>query len=259
MVNGLIRWKEYFGKDKDKYVLIGGAACNLLEEELEMNPRATKDLDLVLVVEALTPDFGMRLWNFIKDGNYESRSRGENEHLHEYYRFMNPQDKSYPKQIELFARNTGKLNLPTDAHIEPISMGEDLSSLSAILMDDDYYSFTINHCQDIDEIHIASPEALICLKAKAYIEMLDRKAQGEQIDSRDMEKHKKDIFRLIAMIPQNAHFELPEKLRHDIEMFCERVGELPNQDFFKSSGLHGLVASELMELLHSAFIGPSSS
>lgn len=254
MVNGLIRWKEYFGDYKDKYVLIGGAACNLLEEELEMNPRATKDLDLVLVVEALTPDFGMRLWDFIKDGNYESRSRGENEHRHEYYRFMNPQDKSYPKQIELFARNTGILNLPADAHIEPISIGEDLSSLSAILMDDDYYSFTIEHSRDIDEIHIASPEALICLKAKAYTEMLDRREHGEQVDGRDIEKHKKDIFRLIAMIPQNAHFRLPGKLRQDIKQFCERVGELPNQDFFKRSGLRGLDATQLMELLHRAFV-----
>ena len=64
MVTGIERWKEYFNDYKDKYVLIGGAACNLLEEELDMNPRATKDLDLVLVVEALTPDFGARLWDF---------------------------------------------------------------------------------------------------------------------------------------------------------------------------------------------------
>lgn len=254
MVNGLVRWREYFSEDKDKYVLIGGAACNLLEEELEMNPRATKDLDLVLVVEALTPDFGMRLWDFIKGGNYESRSRGENEHRHEYYRFMNPQDKSYPKQIELFARNTGILNLPADAHIEPISVGEDLSSLSAILMDDDYYSFTIEHSMNLDEIHIASPEALICLKAKAYVEMLERKNGGEQVDSRDIEKHKKDIFRLVAMLPQDAHFELPDKLRQDVTSFVETVGELPNQDFFKSSGLRGLNAPLLIELLQKAFI-----
>ena len=66
MVTGIERWKEYFSDYKDKYVLIGGAACNLLEEEFDMNPRATKDLDLVLVVEALTPDFGLRLWDFIK-------------------------------------------------------------------------------------------------------------------------------------------------------------------------------------------------
>ncbi|MBQ3594671.1 MAG: hypothetical protein II981_04625 [Bacteroidales bacterium] len=31
----LERWKEYFSEYKDKYVLIGGAACNLLEEELD--------------------------------------------------------------------------------------------------------------------------------------------------------------------------------------------------------------------------------
>ena len=254
MVNGLIRWREYFGKDKDKYVLIGGAACNLLEEELDMNPRATKDLDLVLVVEALTPDFGARLWEFIKNGNYESRCRGGNEHRHEYYRFMNPQDKSFPKQIELFARNTGILYLPPDARIEPISVGEDLSSLSAILMDDDYYSFTIKHCRDIDEVHIATPEALICLKAKAYTDMLSRRQTGEQVDSHDIEKHKKDIFRLIAMLPRDAHFDLPEKLRKDIALFSETVGELPNQDFFKSSGLRGLNAEKLMDLLYSAFI-----
>ena len=64
MVTGIERWKEYFNDYKDKYVLIGGAACNLLEEELDMNPRATKDLDLVLVVEALTPDFGARFCIF---------------------------------------------------------------------------------------------------------------------------------------------------------------------------------------------------
>jgi len=254
MVNGLKRWREYFSKDKDKYVLIGGAACNILEEELNMNPRATKDLDLVLVVEALTPDFGMRLWDFIKDGNYEIKTKGENDHKHEYFRFMNPQDESYPKQLELFARNTGILILPENNHIEPISVGEDLSSLSAILLDDDYYSFTIEHSQIIEDIHIASPEALICLKAKAYTELLTRKGYGELVDSRDIEKHKKDIFRLIAMLPQNAHFKLPRKLHQDIVLFIQRIGNLPNQDFFKSAGLKGLDATTLMNLLQKVFV-----
>lgn len=254
MVIGLERWKEYFSNDKDKYVLIGGSACNLLEEDLDMLPRATKDLDLILVVEALTQDFGMKLWNFIKNGDYENRSRGENEYKHEYFRFKNPKDKSYPKQIELFARDTGILKLPSDARIEPISIGDNLSSLSAILMDDDYYSFTIEHSRDIDEIHIANPEALICLKAKAYTEMLDRKAKGEQVDSRDIEKHKKDVFRLIAMLPQDSRFSLPEKLRNDMSDFYQRIGELPNPDFFKNAGLKGLDAQRLLDLFNMAFL-----
>ena len=219
-----------------------------------MNPRATKDLDLVLVVEALTPDFGLRLWDFIKAANYGHRSQGGNEFKHEFYRFTNPQDKTYPKQIELFARYTGILNLPPDAHIEPISVGEDLSSLSVILMDDNYYAFTIEHSRNIDDIHVASPEALICLKAKAYTEMLDRKAEGKLVDSRDIEKHKKDIFRLIAMLPQDSHFTLPEKMKNDMNDFYQRVGELSNPDFFKNAGLRGLNAERLLELINTAFL-----
>lgn len=254
MVTGLDRWREYFGEYKDKYVLIGGAACNLLEEELDMNPRATKDLDLILVVETLTPDFGSRLWDFIKHANYTNRNIGENEDKHEYYRFTNPQDKTYPKQIELFARNTGILNLPADAHLEPISLGENLSSLSAILMDNDYYSFTIEHSRNIEDIHIANPEALICLKAKAYIEMIERNEKGERVDNRDIEKHKKDIFRLVAMLPQDSHFNLPEKLRNDMNFFVQRIGDIPNSDFFKSAGLKGLNATDLLDLLVKAFV-----
>ena len=254
MVAGLDRWREYFSEYKDKYVLIGGAACNLLEEELDMNPRATKDLDLILVVEALTPDFGARLWDFIKHANYSNRNKGENEHKHEYYRFTNPQDKTYPKQIELFARNTGILNLPADAHLEPISLGENLSSLSAILMDDDYYSFTIEHSRLLENIHIANPEALICLKAKAYIEMIEREDKGESVDNKNIEKHKKDIFRLVAMLPMDSHFILPDKLKIDMSVFIQKVGDLPNSDFLKSAGLGGLNTEELFELLHKAFM-----
>lgn len=257
MVIGIERWKEYFSEHRDKYVLIGGAACNLLEEELDMNPRATKDLDVVLVVEVLTPDFGARIWDFIKTANYTSRSKGENTFHHEYYRFSNPEDKSFPKQIELFARNIGTLNLPLDSHLEPISLGEDLSSLSAILMDDDYYAFTIEHSHNIADIHVASPEALICLKAKAYTEMLDRKTAGEQVDSRDIEKHKKDVFRLIAMLPQDSRFRLPKKIHYDMTDFHQRIGELPNADFFKTAGIKGLDAAQLLRNFESAFLSTS--
>ena len=121
-------------------------------------------------------------------------------------------------------------------------------------MDDDYYAFTIDHSRNIDDIHVASPEALICLKAKAYTEMLDRKADGEQVDSRDIEKHKKDVFRLIAMLPQDSRFSLPDKLRNDMNDFYQRIGELPNPDFFKNAGLRGLDAQRLLDLFNMAFL-----
>ena len=84
--------------------------------------------------------------------------------------------------------------------------------------------------------------------------MLDRKAEGEQVDSRDIEKHKKDVFRLIAMLPHDSHFTLPEKLKNDIKDLYQRIGELPNTDFFKNAKLRGLNAERLLELLNTAFI-----
>lgn len=110
------------------------------------------------------------------------------------------------------------------------------------------------HSINIDDIHLASPEALICLKAKAYIEMLDRKSSGEQVDSRDIEKHKKDVFRLIAMLPQDSHFNLPEKLKSDMTDFYDRIGDLPNADFFVSAGLKSLDSGRLLNLFRNAFL-----
>ena len=66
---------------------------------------------------------------------------------------MNPKDVTYPKQVKLFSRKA-VLQFPEDTRIEPIHFEDDLSSLSAILMDYDYYNFTIVHCILFDEIHI---------------------------------------------------------------------------------------------------------
>ena len=62
MVKGLDTFKEYFQNFSEQYVLIGGAACDLSFHEGGADFRATKDLDIVLVVEALTKEFGQKFW-----------------------------------------------------------------------------------------------------------------------------------------------------------------------------------------------------
>lgn len=253
MVRGLDIWKEYFANYTDSYVLIGGAACSIYEEEYAQRPRATKDLDLILIIEALSPEFGIKIWEFIKDGNYTSRQKGNREH--EYYRFKNPENKSFPQQIELFCRRLNVLSIPKDAHLEPIHIDEDLSSLSAIIMDDDYYNFTLAHSTLFDGIHLANIEALICLKAKAYIDLEKRKQEGAEVDSRNIEKHKKDTMCLAAMLPGNAKFELPNSIKEDLIEFLQSVKDkLPNSDFMKSVGLVRAKPEELLQTIVSCFI-----
>ena len=188
---------------------------------------------------------------------YGDKNKGEGKdrsQKHEYYRFKSPANDEFPFQIELFSRQLGLINFPTDAHITPIPVDEDLSSLSAILMNDDYYSFTIAHSTLEDGVHIANIESLICLKCKAFLEMIERKESGEQVDSKHIAKHKKDVFRLAAMLAPADKFTVPESLLNDIQNFCDKaVEELPNAGFFKSAGLKGVNAEGLLESLINSF------
>ena len=91
---GLDKFKEYFMGYQDQYVLIGGAACDIIFEEQDTAFRATKDLDLVLIVEALTPAFGHRFWQFVRDGGYEHRAKSSG--APQFYRFDKPKAPGFP-------------------------------------------------------------------------------------------------------------------------------------------------------------------
>lgn len=69
MVKGIDQFKAYFAGFADRYFLIGGAACYLAMEEAGLEFRVTKDLDIVLCVEALDAEFVDAFWEFVKKGD----------------------------------------------------------------------------------------------------------------------------------------------------------------------------------------------
>ena len=64
MVKGLDTFRRYFEQYEDQYVLIGGTACDIMFESNDASFRATRDLDMVLIVEALTPEFAEKFLRF---------------------------------------------------------------------------------------------------------------------------------------------------------------------------------------------------
>jgi len=102
MVRGLAIFQERFAPYVDQYVLIGGTAATLTMEAAWLAFRATKDLDIVLHVEALTPAFGEAFWQFVEDGGYELCPASDTGKPI-FYRFQKPADARYPALVELFA------------------------------------------------------------------------------------------------------------------------------------------------------------
>lgn len=63
---GLDKFKEVFSQYSDNYVIIGGTACEIVMTGTAMRPRATHDIDMIVVVERMTPEFGQRFWGFYR-------------------------------------------------------------------------------------------------------------------------------------------------------------------------------------------------
>lgn len=103
MVYGIDKFKEYFADYAGQYVFIGGTACYILLNDIGSSFRATKDLDMVLLIEAIDENFGITFWKFIEDGGYVHKQKNTGED--QFYRFFNPTKAGFPFMIELFSQN----------------------------------------------------------------------------------------------------------------------------------------------------------
>ena len=248
MVNGLDRFKLHFADYSDQYILIGGTACTIAMENVGQSFRATKDLDIVLCVEVLEVDFVTAFWQFIRDGQYESRQKASGKQ--QFYRFEKPSVDGYPFMLELFSRSLDVLTPVKGSVLTPIPMDDDISSLSAILLDTDYYKFLQAGKQIVDGISIAGPEHIIPLKARVWIDLSERKKTGVMVDSRAIKKHKNDVFRLFAIADPGFTELLPEQVKLDLAMFLDRIKDEPIDLKMLGIGSHTLedVVAELRRM-----------
>lgn len=219
MVDGLQRFAEHFKGLEDCYVLIGGTACDLWLGEQGLEFRSTKDLDIVLIVDRLKPEFFARFWDFIQKAKYESHQNRDTRPA--FYRFKDPRNAGYPSMIELLAPN--KLDIPAGIHLTPVPAGEDFSSLSAILLDEDYYRYLLDSRVFIDGLPTVPARCLIPMKARAHLDLAARKAAGEKVRGIDVKKHRYDVFRLYLALAPSDRFALPKTLRDDLVRFLDNL------------------------------------
>ena len=147
--------------------------------------------------------------------------------------------------LELFPRAPDKLRLADDSHLTPIPTDEEIKSLSAILLDDDYYHFLHGGKKDLDGLSFAGPEHLIPLKVRAWLDLSRRKEKGEDIDSKAIKKYKNDVFRLYQILNPDFGGEIPDTIKEDLREFNSLM-RTEGIDF-KSLGLGSMNLDSVLE------------
>ncbi|MBX8510185.1 hypothetical protein K5D34_10895 [Pseudomonas cichorii] len=245
-IRGLDVFGQHFSAYRDQFVLIGGVASWLTMDEAGQSFRATKDLDIVLVIEALNTRFVGAFWAFVRAGGYKIRQVGDMDGKSPvFYRFQNPENEAYPAQLELFSRAPDGIDHPEDATLTPIPTDESVSSLSAILLDDPYYYFLLDGRLSNEQLTFIGADRLIPLKAHAWLDLSARKAAGEKVDSTNIRKHRNDVLKLSGQLTDDP-VELPESIQSDMREFLERLAK--EKIDLKSIGLKGTLENYIDRL-----------
>ncbi|MDD3477368.1 MAG: hypothetical protein PHP32_00620 [Candidatus Izemoplasmatales bacterium] len=249
MIQGLQNFIDYFRDDYDKYILIGGAATILTLSALGSSRRkGTKDLDLVFVVEVIDSRFLDKFMDYVQNGGYTAKaSQGKSQ----FFRFENPINETFPKMIEILSRKPDLFQNVMLSRATKLSVSDEVSSLSALILDDAYYRYIVSHCTLQGEIQVANIECLILLKIRAYNDLKLKKDQGDpQIKREDINKHRNDVFRLAENLASTDRFDCPPKMKEDILLFQTNM----QSEEVDSRNLHlSGTKEELMEMILGAF------
>lgn len=260
MIKGLDHFTKHFADSADDFVVVGGVAAHEIMGTAGLEFRTTKDIDLVIIARPATA-FCQKLVDYIEAGRYEVRESQTGKPT--YYRFMKPKEHGYPSQIEIFSRRPEDLVLSDNQHIVPITETPTGANLSAILLEDDYFELIKGTLQRINGLPIASTEAVMTLKSRAFNDLRDRKAAGDTSVSNDeIKKHRNDILRLSQALSQHTKVQLiglPETHMRRFLGELEAIDSAELKQLFKQFGIADDPKSWLKDMRQRFFLRSSSS
>lgn len=229
MVAGLDIFRERFARFSDNFVIIGGTACYEILSGTEMRPRATMDIDIVIIVENMTSEFARAFWAFIAEGGYRPGIRKDKNNEPKYVLYSFDQGRAgYPVKVELLSRHN---EIFTSAvYTEPLPINGDVSSLSTIILDEPYYNLTVRNSFVSDGLRFAAPLALMALKVRAYLNLIADREAGKKINTKDILKHRNDVLKLTATLTVTDRAIVDTEIADTIRNFADvLLQSLPNQ------------------------------
>jgi hypothetical protein len=225
MVRGLDLFRERFKDFEDRYVLVGDAAVFVAMEAAGIEFRVTKNLEIVLRVESLDAPFAKALSAFVGEGDYGVKEKGGGGP--KFYKFCEPADARYPSTIEVFSRMPDPIQPPID------------------------YGFVQDGIHVVEGLSVLTPEYLLPLKARAWIDLEERYDRGEYVSPDDIRKHRNDVIRLSQLISPADRVALPKPIRANLSDFVGRgLNDGPEP---KTIGVIGMTLDDVQSLLGAVY------
>lgn len=246
MVHGLEVFRDWFAEYPNRYVVIGGTACNLVLARYGAPERATHDIDMVIMAEAFDRAFYERFVSFARQGGYSHRGKAGKYVL---YRFEQPSDPRFPPKIELLSKRPDHLEgIETD--LGRFQTIDSVGSLSAILLDEPYYGLLDRGIEVVEGIPVLGLRYLPVFKIHAWANLTDDKAAGKSVHGDEINKHRRDVLRLCSLFEPGESVALPASIRREVERF---VKERPWDDnMLRNLGLR-IGADEMADLILSSY------
>jgi hypothetical protein len=105
----------------------------------------------------------------------------------------------------------------------------------------------------LSDIAVLSHTYLIPFKAKAWLDLRDRKSKGQHVDEKDNRKHKNDILRLATLLAGTEQCELPDPVRRDIALFIDNLRS--ESVDLKALKISGITFEDILTVLEQVYLG----
>ena len=77
----------------------------------------------------------------------------------------------------------------------------------------------------MEGISVLDAEYLIPFKMYAWLDLKERKANGEHVNEKDLKKHKYDVFRLLQIADRSKQVTIAGLVREKTERFLKEIAE----------------------------------
>lgn len=88
--------------------------------------------------------------------------------------------------------------------------------------------FILDGRRESDGLSWIGEDRLIPLKARAWLDLSERKASGESVDSKHIRKHGNDVIRLSQLLAPVIRISSPQKIIDDLGRFLAQLASDPS-------------------------------